>query len=188
MANGFMILPVIFSWLTNILMRFVFVALVAFVIIKLTTFVKKRQLLSNKKVLCISLACIFVATMSVIFNIGWLRVIMVWTLIPIIQPILFLVTNLYAAKHMDKMKSLKFINTIFIITYVLFWIFLPDFGDVGPSYFFFNLVRKDAIVSVALAITVVAGIAHFVLFIIQIIQFVRLKKSRKGEKEYDGND
>lgn len=76
---------------------------------------------------------------------------------------------------------LRIINFLFIITYLIFWILLPDGGDIGPSYCLFNLVRNDDFTDVAFAVSGIAGTAHIVLFGLQIIQFVKLKKKKASK-------
>ena len=69
-------------------------------------------------------------------------------------------------------------NYLFIATYVIFWVLLPDGGDIGPTYCLFNLVRNEAFTNLAWIVSGISGTAHVVLFVIQIIEFVILKKKK----------
>ena len=178
MANMFTMGYYAFSMIFGILQ---FVAIIGFIIwgvVKLVKLIKKNNLVRNKKPLVISIICIIIATASLVLNIGWIRFGMIIMLIPIIQPILFLMTNLYASQFFVDSPRLRITNYLFIVTYLIFWILLPDGGDIGPSYCLFNLVQNDAFTDVAWAISWIVGIAHIVLFVIQIIQFVKIKKKK----------
>lgn len=155
--------------------------LIIWAIVKAIKFIKKNSLLKNRKQLVLSVICIIIATASLVFNIGWIRVFMTITLIPIIQPILFLVTNLYASKYFIEVPKLKIINFLFIITYLIFWILLPDGGDTGPLYCLFNLVHNDNFADVASSLSTLAGAAHIVFFVLQIIQFKKLKNKSESK-------
>ena len=135
-------------------------------------------MMQNKKPLVLSIICIIIATASLVLNMGWIRFGMIFMLIPIIQPILFLMTNLYASQFFVESPRLRIINFLFIITYLIFWVLLPDGGDIGPSYCLFNLVRNEVFTDVAFAVSWIVGTAHIVFFVLQIIQFVKFKKKK----------
>ena len=153
---------------------------IGFVIVKIVQIIKKYKLL-NIKGFILSGICIIIATASFIFNIGWYRFAMMMVLLPIIQPILFLAINLIIAKHCDKIKFAKLVNYIFIITYLVFWVFLPDGGDAGSMYLFFGLVHNDELAIVGEKVSFLAGIIHIVCLAIHIVQIVILKKNRAGQ-------
>ena len=167
----------VFSAIFGIAQVIAITGIIIWGIAKLIKLFKKNNLTKNKPLL-LSVICIVIATLSLVLNIGWIRFCMIIMLIPIIHPILFLWTNLYASKLFVDSTILKIINYLFIATYLSFWVLLPDGGDVGPTYCLFNLVRNDAFTDVAWAVSVNAGIAHIVLFIIQIIGFLKLKKKK----------
>ncbi|MBE7036870.1 MAG: hypothetical protein E7403_06230 [Ruminococcaceae bacterium] len=165
-----------FSAIFGLLRLLAMVGLIVFGIIKMIQFIKKKHLFKHKKALIISLICIVVTAASWFFNMGWFRVIMTFMLIPIVQPLLFLITNLYASLYTAESPGVKVINLFFIITHLMFWVLLPDFADIGPTYFLFNLVRHDDLSMIALMVACMAGLAHIVLFIIQMVQFLKFKK------------
>ena len=168
----------IFSTIFGIAQIIAIIGLIIWGIAKLIKLFKKNNLTKNKPLL-LSVICIVIATLSLVLNIGWIRFCMIIMLIPIIHPILFLWTNLYASKLFVDSPGLRITNYLFIATYLIFWVLLPDGGDIGPTYCLFNLVRNEVFTDVAWIVSGIAGIAHIVLFIIQIIEFVKLKKESK---------
>ena len=177
MANIIKIGYYIFSMILGIVQFVAIIGLIIWGIAKLIKLFKKNNLTKNK-LLLLSVICIVIATLSLVLNIGWIRFGMIIMLIPIIQPILFLMTNLYASQLFVDSPRLRITNYLFIATYLIFWVLLPDGGDIGPSYCLFNLVRNDAFTDVAWAMSGIVGIAHIVFFVLQIIQFVKIKKKK----------
>ena len=178
MDNIFIMGSYVFSMIFGIARFVAIVGLIIWGIVKLTKLIKKNNLVKNKRPLVLSIICIIIATASLVLNMGWIRFGMIFMLIPIIQPILFLMTNLYASEFFAESPRLRIINFLFIITYLIFWVLLPDGGDIGPSYCLFNLVRNDDFTDVAFAVSWIVGTAHIVFFVLQIIQFVKLKKKK----------
>lgn len=168
----------IFSMIFGIVQFVAIIGLIIWGIAKVIKLLKKNRPIKNKKPLVLSIICIVIATASLVLNIGWIRFGMIIMLIPIIQPILFLMTNLYASQLFVDSPRLRITNYLFIATYLIFWVLLPDGGDIGPSYCLFNLVRNDAFTDVAWAVSGIVGIAHIVFFVLQIIQFVKIKKKK----------
>lgn len=168
----------IFSMIFGIVQFVAIIGLIIWGIAKVIKLLKKNRPIKNKKPLVLSIICIVIATASLVLNIGWIRFGMIIMLIPIIQPILFLMTNLYASQLFVDSPRLRITNYLFIATYLIFWVLLPDGGDIGPSYCLFNLVRNDAFTDVAWAMSGIVGIAHIVFFVLQIIQFVKIKKKK----------
>lgn len=178
MANIFTMGYYVFSMLFGIVQFIAIIGLIILGIAKLIKLIKKNNLVGNKKSLVLSIICIIIATASLVLNMGWIRFGMIFMLIPIIQPILFLMTNLYASQFFVESPRLRIINFLFIITYLIFWVLLPDGGDIGPSYCLFNLVHNDDFTDVAFAVSWIVGTAHIVFFVLQIIQFVKIKKRK----------
>ena len=178
MANIIKMGYYIFSMILGIVQFVAIIGLIIWGIAKIIKLLKKNRLIKNKKPLVLSIICIVIATASLVLNIGWIRFCMIIMLIPIIQPILFLMTNLYASQLFVDSPRLRITNYLFIATYLIFWVLLPDGGDIGPSYCLFNLVRNDAFTNVAWAVSGIVGIAHIVFFVLQIIKFVKIKKRK----------
>lgn len=180
MDNIFIMGSYVFSMILGIAQFVAITGLIIWGIVKSIKLLKKNKLVKRKKTLVLSIICIIIATASLVLNMGWIRFCMIFMLIPIIQPILFLMANLYASQFFDKSPRLRVINFLFIITYLIFWILLPDSGDTGPSYCLFNLIRNEDFTDVAFAVSWIVGIAHIVFFVMQIIQFAKLKKEKTG--------
>ncbi|MBQ4137017.1 MAG: hypothetical protein IJD67_02800 [Clostridia bacterium] len=177
-----------FSALFGLIRLVAIVAIIIILIVKMIRSLRKNSSVRKKKAITISVICIIIAAASFVFNMGWFRCIMLWMLIPVIHPILLFATNLYAAQYTDESSTLKLTNRLFIITYIAFWALFPDFGDIGPTYFLFGLVRNRALSYIAFALSGIAGSAHIILFIVQLVQFFMIKKRAKNSiPESDSN-
>lgn len=173
LTAGYMMISMLFG-----LVQIVATAgVIVFGIIKLIKALKNKEL-QIKKSSVISFICIAISILSFIFNMGWLRVIMACTLIPVIQPIIFFMINLYAERYSKKAPGLKMINWIFIVTYPLFWICLPDFADAGPSYCFFYQVKDEGVVAAALTSAIIIGIVHIISLILQVVWLVNIRSKK----------
>lgn len=89
---------IFFSMIFGIVKFVAIIGLIIWGIVKLIKLIKKNGLVKNKKPLVLSIICIIIATASLVLNMGWIRFGMIFMLIPIIQPILFLITNLYVSQ------------------------------------------------------------------------------------------
>lgn len=134
---------------------------------------KKRRIFIS---IFMSLLSIFIAAISWLLNMGWVRMIMTLLLIPFIHALIFFFTNLFMTYYEDKNKSTKLLNLLFILTYLLLYIFLPDGADTGEMYFFFGLIHSNSLSGIAQCVSRMAFLGHIVLFILQIIQAIRTKK------------
>lgn len=143
---------------------------------------RKNDTSDKKMVILLCVLSIVIAAVSWMANFGWIRFIMTFLLIPFIHAIIFFLTNLFVSSYVDKSRKLKMLNLFFIVTYLMFYIFLPDGGDIGGLYFFFGLIHNDTLLSIAEFILSIALPGHVVLFILQIIQVIALKKNK-----YNGN-
>ena len=134
---------------------------------------------SGKKTsVIISLLSIFVVAVSWITNIGWMRIMLSFFLVPFLHAIYYFILNLAICFFVGQSKSLRLMNLLFSITYVLSNLFFPDGGDAGPSYFFFGLVKNDVLSDIAYVICVVSFVLHIILIALQLISVFRLKKQR----------
>lgn len=138
---------------------------------------------SKRNAILTSLLCVVVAGFSWIFNMGWIRFIMTFMLIPFIHAIIFFLINLFTACYIHKSKKLRNINISFCLTYLLFYILLPDGGDVGEMYVFFGLIHSNLFSSICNTISSLVVLAHIVLFILQIIEIVKTKKLIANEQK-----
>ncbi len=130
-----------------------------------------------------SLLCIVIAGSSWVLNMGWIRFIMTFMLIPFIHAIIFFLINLFTAGYIHKSKKLRNINIFSCLTYLLFYILLPDGGDVGETYVFFGLVHSNLFSNICNAISGCALLGHIVLLILQIVEVIKVKKSIANEQK-----
>lgn len=147
-----------------------FFSIIVFIVTALViaiVWLSKKLEFKSAKVAVLSLACFAVSVASIILNMGWMRFIMIFSLIPIVYPIAFWYCNMLAAKHKSDIPKVAVTNVLFIITYLIFWVFLPDGGDYGPQYFMFGKIADDNLSLIAWMISAIAGATHIALFFIQ---------------------
>ncbi|MBQ2614820.1 MAG: hypothetical protein IJB80_05790 [Clostridia bacterium] len=149
--------------------------LILFGIIKMAKLIKKNKLFKNKKAWVVSVICMLVSTASLVFNIGFLRLVIIFALIPVMHPMILVTTNLYAAKYAEEIPKLKVVNRVLNLSYVIFWIFLPDIFTEGPSYFFFNLIHHQGLSVIAFVISGVSILVHIGCFMTQMGEIKKLK-------------
>lgn len=130
-----------------------------------------------------SLLCIVIAGSSWVLNMGWIRFIMTFMLIPFIHAIIFFLINLFTAGYIHKSKKLRNFNIFFCLTYLLFYILLPDGGDTGEIYVFFGLIHNNLFSSICNKISDSAILGHIVLLILQIVEVMKIKKSSVNEQK-----
>ena len=163
------------NFLLALLIVVFIVALVVIVGGTILGIVKARK--ASKKVIFRTLGSIIIAAISWILNFGWLRFMMTFLLFPIIHGILFFLANMFFCKYTDESPLMSKWNLLFIITYLIAYVFLPDAADAGGMYFFFGLINSDILSDVAYYLSIAAGIAHIVLF---VLQFCEIRKIKKG--------
>ena len=155
----------------------VIVGLCVFGIIKGVQFLRKNKFFGKTRTIILSISLILLVAALWIFNMGWFRVILTWMLVPVIHAVVFFFINLNSAKYFENSKKLKLLNIFFILTYVMSYLLFPDFGDVGGMYFFFGMVRSDALSNIAFLSSVILFIVHIVLLFMQIAEIHKVKKS-----------
>ena len=130
--------------------------------------------ISNKKILTIimSIICILVVASTWLFNLGWLRLFMSVVVIP--HSVIFVFMNLYSAKYFDKSKNIKILNMLFIFTFVIAYVCMPDASDIN-SYGFWGLVHNKQILNVAEFISTIGFIGNIVTLVMQILKIEKIK-------------
>lgn len=131
----------------------------------------------KRKIMLTTLSCIVIAGISWIFNMGWVRFIMTFLLIPFIHTIVFFLINLFSSKYIQKSTKSQNIQIAFCATYLLFYVLLPDGGDVGEMYVFFGLIHSNTFSSICYKISSILFLSHIVLLILQIIDILKRRKS-----------
>ncbi len=98
----------------------------------------------------VTIVCVIVAAVSWVLNFGWIRFALTFLPIPLIYTIIFVVINFKAANVQSSSEKIKKYLPITCTLYLLTFFLFPDGGDVGGMYFFFSLIRNNAIAAVAL--------------------------------------
>ncbi len=136
---------------------------------------------SRAKVLVMSSILTLIATASWIFNFGWIRTVLTWTIIPLVNTVVFFRINLSVAKYKTAAESLKRWNTVFCITYVTNCLTLFDFDDVCGAYVFFGLIRDAQVVGICEYLFGLSCSLYIVSLLVQIIAVFKAKKAQKVE-------
>ncbi len=137
-----------------------------------------------------SAVCVIVAAVSWIMNMGWLRVFLTWIPIPLIYSIFFIIASRRAARFITLNDADKKMRSLMIsshITYLLSFLFFPDFGDTGSPYVFFGLIHNNhnKIVSLFIELSIPLFIATI---IIMIVIFCNTKLPNNPHEENKTNE
>ncbi|MBO4950096.1 MAG: hypothetical protein J6E38_03660 [Clostridia bacterium] len=162
-----------------------FLAVVSCFVWMIRTFVKadKKAKISSS----ITLFVILVAAASWIFNMGWLRLIMTLFLVPFIHAAVLIAVSIIASKYYDISNKLTIFNTLFLFSYAVVYVCIPDFDDV-KGYCLFSLVREnDLIMSICYVIMELALCLHIIMLVLIVIEIVRCKRKSKLGSEISGN-
>lgn len=130
-----------------------------------------------KQAILISLGFSFLGAASWLFNIGWLRLILTFTFVPVLMIILVFVANCLSFKYFKFSSNLKDLNTLFNLSYLFFWLLLPDYGDYGDPYMLFGLIKSRELTSIASPLASAFALLFAATFIIQMVQIAKLKKA-----------
>ena len=122
--------------------------------------------------------CHLIAAAAWIFNIGWIRLILIFLAVPFIHSALFTVVNTLALPHLIHSVRLAVYTLITDITYVLMYAFLPDIGDADAGHVFFGLIY-DYGIDEFWVLSAVCLIVYIVFTVLQIIETVQTKKRVK---------
>lgn len=137
---------------------------------------KKREY-STLKIVLTTILCIAIAAVSWVFNMGWIRFIMTILLIPFIHAIIFFLVNFFSSKYIQISKKAKNIYTVLCITYLVFYLLLPDGGDTDELYVFFGLIHSNVFAYICRFISSWAGLGHIALLILQTIEIINMRKN-----------
>lgn len=134
-------------------------------------------LISKKEYyLALTVFSINMAIFGYIFNMGWLRFILLIYGVAIIHPIIFFFTNKYSSKFIHKSKLLKIIYILFNISFFIPYIILPDFADTGGAYSVFGLIHNNYLTYILQFVACILAFLHIILFFTQIILTIEAKK------------
>ena len=130
----------------------------------------------RKKAIVVSILSVVIAALSFVMNMGWIRFIMIFLMIPFIHAAIFFLTNLFVSFYAERSHKIRSFNLLFCITYLAAYIFLPDGADYGEMYFLFGLIHSNILSGIAYAVSSIAFLGNIVLFILQIIYVVKIKR------------
>ncbi len=125
------------------------------------------------------LLCILIMTASWLLNMGWYRIILTWLAFPIIHLVLFIIINGKILLKLFCSKALKVYTLLSYVSYLLFYLMLPDGGDIGTMYVLFNLLHNNTVAYIAGVLSVTSFFAHIVFTVFQLIEIRRLKHISK---------
>lgn len=144
---------------------------------------------NNKTYNILSFICLIIAILSYVCNIGLIRAILLAAGFPIgllfIHYIIFFIINNDYGYFSKYSKKLDCVNKFNYITYILFWILLPDGGDDGfPYTVLFRIVKfhNDIVFNTTFIISVLLLLTNIVLLIIQYNGTAKIKKQIKLEQ------
>ncbi|MBR3576020.1 MAG: hypothetical protein IKL42_01305 [Clostridia bacterium] len=169
------------------LLIFFLSALIIGIIIGIVIFFKslissiKTRNSTKLKYTLVCILCVIIAMAAWIFNFGWLRMILTFLAVPVIHTIVFMVITNFALLHIDKSSEIKTYVIISYVTYLLSYISLPDFADMGPTYVFFGLIHNDAFADISFYITFTAIAVNIVFLILQLVKCVEIKRENKEQ-------
>ena len=173
------LLPYLPQFIFGMIRLILVIGLIVFGIIKGIQFLRKNKFFGKTKTIILSIILILLVSISWVFNMGWLRIIMTILFIPIIHSVVFFFMNLCSARYFNESKRVKLLNVYFILTFLIAYFLMPDGGDYGEMYFFFGLVHSDILSAIACFVSTMAFVGHIVLFVMQIIEIKKIMKNTK---------
>lgn len=177
-------LSVIPRGIFSLLLPFAAILALAVAVLGIVLLMVKNKSFAQRCTIVASLFCVVIAGISWVFNMGWLRFIMTFLLIPFAHAILFLITVFSTVKYVDKSAKIKIINLLFMLTYLMFYVFLPDGGDVGGLYFFFGIIKNNILCDFAYYIASAAFAGNIVLFVLQLVAIRNFKRTNRKNDEF----
>ncbi len=88
----------------------------------------------------------------------------------------------YAAHYADRFPKVKLYSLLLCAVNPLFFMLLPDFGDIGPSAVFFTLIKRDAVIDIFLPLAISAGVAYLVILILLFKAIVNASSEERAQK------
>ncbi len=125
----------------------------------------------------LTIGCTVIAIVSWLFNIGLFRFCMIFTGLPFIHSMLFVVSNSLSANHIEEYDSVKKNVISSYVTYLAAHVLLPDAGDYGGMYVFFGLIQNSIVSLLCCGIAVLATIGNICYIIFQFSDIKAIKKT-----------
>lgn len=138
--------------------------------------------MSNKLKLNL-LSILFIAVMlaSWLLNLGWLRLVLTYTLFPVIHSVIFFLGNNFSAKYIAENKAVKYITISSYATFLLPHILMPDTSYIGEAYIFFHIIETNTIVDVCTKLGLLTFAVHIALVFAQYILCICLRRKHSRE-------
>lgn len=114
--------------------------------------------------------CILIMVASWIFNIGWLRLALTFTGLPIIHAILFAYIAGKAISKFELSAKLEKYTVLSYITYVAAYLLFPDGGDYGEMYLLFTQINSNTVAYVAMMLALACFVANVVFLILSAVE------------------
>ena len=100
-------LSVIPRGIFSLLLPFAAILALAVAVLGIVLLMVKNKSFAQRCTIVTSLFCVVIVGISWVFNMGWLRLIMTFLLIPFAHAILFLITVFSTVKYVDKSAKIK---------------------------------------------------------------------------------
>lgn len=128
--------------------------------------------------------CIIIAALSWVLNLGWVRYIFSLAMLPVLHCILFWFIENYAASYSQNSKILGISIFISYVTFIMFYIFLPDFNEQRTIFALFNTITSTTAIDMCFYISMASLILNTATLIFQII-FCMIIKHKKINSKYE---
>jgi len=116
---------------------------------------------------------ILIAAAAWILNMGWFRFILTFLCVPIIHTVFWAIVSINAARKLELVGTTKILFLLSYATYIVPYLFLPDGGDEGAMYFFFGLIRNNALSGIMMYVAEICFMVNIAILIIEIIILIK---------------
>ena len=152
-------------------------AMIIALILGLVSSVKSKSY-KRLRIIIFSFCSIIIAAFAWLLNFGWLRIFLTLLLIPTIHGVIYFISNVNFSKYTEESSKVNKLNIIYIVTYLSYYLLLPDGCDNGEMYFFFGLIKNNVLSNIASFVSEITLLAHIVFFFILIFECKKLKKNK----------
>ena len=176
MGNKISIYPII-----GILLMLIFVLCVVLgMVYVIKAFIKAKKRADHAAIrwYAMTVMCIVLMIPSWILNMGWIRMVLTWLLLPVIHSFVFICINFKLANGLSTFKGYKKFLNLSCITYLLTYFLLPDVGDVGGAYMFFTLIKIEDSTVIIEWIALIVLIIHLVVLSLATTEIISNKAKK----------
>ena len=138
-----------------------------------------EKIYSNKLMYnTLSYACIILAGVSWVTNIGWIR--LIFFPVTVVHAVIFFFVNYFYCSYAKAFSKIRWVNFGVYATYLLINILMPDGGDTPDSIrVVFGLLDARNWSGLFTFLAAMFFLVHLVLVIIQVIYTVRERRKDK---------